>query len=96
MKIFKQFNYGYFPPLLQIQVNVEDINDEAPYFPFSEYTATVTEDAPRGQPVASVKATDADANSQVGHVSFSFHCFHNLPIQKDIIHLDKINQVILH
>ena len=59
--------------MLQIQVNVEDINDEAPYFPFSEYTATVTEDAPRGQPVASVKAIDADADSQVGHISISFH-----------------------
>ena len=52
---------------------MEDINDEAPYFPFSEYTATVAEDAPRGQPVASVKAIDADADSQVGHISISFH-----------------------
>lgn len=52
---------------------MEDINDEAPYFPFSEYTATVAEDAPRGQPVASVKAIDADADSQVGHINISFH-----------------------
>ena len=47
-------------------MDVVDVNDEAPYFPFSEYTATVAEGTQRGQPVASVKAFDDDSSSQVG------------------------------
>ena len=55
-------------------MDVVDVNDETPYFPFSEYTATMMEDTQRGQSVASVKAIDDDSSSQVCTCCLGSHC----------------------
>ena len=54
---------GGFPSktgTIQVQVNVSDVNDNAPTFDLSRYTVAVMEDAPIGTDVITMNATDPD------------------------------------
>ncbi|XP_051903998.1 protocadherin-16-like [Hippocampus zosterae] len=56
------------PPLsaaVTVEVRVLDVNDNAPDFGRSAYSAEVSEDAVVGSPVLTVSATDADANGKL-------------------------------
>lgn len=43
-----------------VQITIEDINDNPPYFANSSYFFTVQENAPVYQPVGTIKALDRD------------------------------------
>ena len=47
--------------LTSVVVNVEDVNDNPPRFPFSRYTVYVLETTARGAKIVSLTATDADS-----------------------------------
>ncbi|NXK84617.1 PCDGB protein, partial [Amazona guildingii] len=56
----------------RIRVAVLDANDNAPVFSQAEYTVRVSEDAPVGSVLVTLKATDADEGLN-GHVKYVFH-----------------------
>ncbi len=56
---------------LKININVLDVNDNAPVFSQSVYTALVAENAPMGSLILKISATDADQGTN-NHVSYSF------------------------
>lgn len=43
-----------------MQVNINDINDNAPYFPEQQYNGRVEETAAKGELVITVRASDLD------------------------------------
>lgn len=43
-----------------MQININDVNDNAPYFPKQQYTGTVEETANKGTLVEKIQAEDAD------------------------------------
>ncbi|KAF7650172.1 hypothetical protein LDENG_00130250 [Lucifuga dentata] len=56
---------------VNIEINILDVNDNAPVFNQSVYKATVMENAHKGTHVVTVNASDADSGSN-GHVMYSF------------------------
>ncbi|XP_061582445.1 protocadherin gamma-A3-like [Cololabis saira] len=56
---------------LSIDVNILDANDNAPVFNQTAYKASVTENAPKGTHVVTVKASDKDSGLN-GHVKYYF------------------------
>ncbi|CAN8002126.1 unnamed protein product, partial [Ixodes hexagonus] len=65
---------GGNPPLsdtTNIELEVADVNDNAPVFPTAGYTSTVSEDALVGTSVAHVSATDADLGLN-GQIRYTF------------------------
>ncbi|XP_062250312.1 protocadherin gamma-A3-like [Platichthys flesus] len=56
---------------VNIGINVLDINDNSPVFNQSIYKGTVIENAPKGTPIFTVNASDADSGSN-GRVTFFF------------------------
>ncbi|XP_046715399.1 protocadherin gamma-A4-like isoform X15 [Silurus meridionalis] len=56
---------------VNIDVTVLDVNDNAPIFNQTQYTATVTENAAPGTYITTLNATDADSGSN-GELSYSF------------------------
>ncbi|KAM3613348.1 uncharacterized protein V6R79_024569 [Siganus canaliculatus] len=56
---------------VNIEITVLDVNDNAPVFNQSLYSATVVENAPVGTYITTVNATDADSGSN-GLVTYSF------------------------
>ena len=55
----------------RITFAVQDINDNPPIFTQSTYTAKIAETLALGQPVVSVRATDADGTRAHNQVSYS-------------------------
>ncbi|XP_042073106.1 protocadherin beta-11 [Haplochromis burtoni] len=55
---------------VNIDINVLDVNDNAPVFKQSVYKATVIENAAKGTNIVTVNATDADSGSN-GYVTYS-------------------------
>lgn len=65
---------GGNPPLsdtTNVEIEVADVNDNAPAFPSAGYTSTVGEDAPVGTSVAQVSATDGDLGLN-GQIRYTF------------------------
>nr|XP_061793121.1 protocadherin gamma-A3-like [Nerophis lumbriciformis] len=68
---------------VNIEIDIQDNNDNAPVFNQTSYKAKVTENAPKGTHVLTVNASDADSGSNA-HVTYSFskskagitHLFH--------------------
>ena len=56
---------------VNIGINVLDINDNSPVFNQSIYKGTVVENAPKGTPIVTVNASDADSGSN-GRVTYFF------------------------
>ncbi|KAL3973039.1 ATP-binding cassette subfamily C (CFTR/MRP) member 9 [Sarotherodon galilaeus] len=55
---------------VNIDINVLDVNDNAPVFKQSVYKATVLENAAKGTNIVTVNATDADSGSN-GYITYS-------------------------
>uniref|UniRef100_A0A7N8Y4D4 Cadherin domain-containing protein n=1 Tax=Mastacembelus armatus TaxID=205130 RepID=A0A7N8Y4D4_9TELE len=55
---------------VNIEINVLDVNDNAPVFNQSVYKATVIENAAKGTSIVKVNATDADSGSN-GYITYS-------------------------
>ena len=47
-------------------MEVGNSDDESPYFPFTHYSATVSEDAPVGTTIMTIRAFDNDMHDMVG------------------------------
>ncbi|XP_069510280.1 protocadherin gamma-A6-like isoform X40 [Ambystoma mexicanum] len=66
---------------VQIQINVLDVNDNAPVFDQPVYKFSVLEDAPQGYLVGVVRATDIDQASNA-EVTYSFHKIKDMALKK--------------
>ena len=62
---------GKFSTTTKLVINLEDVNDNAPYFTKSLYWANVPETIPIGRLIINVTAQDKDSCSN-GHVTYSF------------------------
>lgn len=51
-----------------VRIDVSDTNDNDPYFNYTLYEATVSENAERGTPIISIQANDLDENSQLRYI----------------------------
>lgn len=63
---------GGIPPktgAIEVQVDVSDVNDNAPTFDFSRYTVAVSEGSPVGTDVITMTATDLDLGSN-GEINY--------------------------
>lgn len=49
--------------IVTVQININDINDNPPFFPEQQYDGRVEETAPKGKLVMNVRASDADINN---------------------------------
>ncbi|XP_069510284.1 protocadherin gamma-A6-like isoform X44 [Ambystoma mexicanum] len=66
---------------VQIQINVLDVNDNAPVFDQPVYKFSVLEDAAQGYLVGVVRATDIDQASNA-EVTYSFHKIKDMALKK--------------
>lgn len=85
---------GKFNSTANVSIQVEDINDNAPYFTKKLFTATISEDSPIGFVVMNVTALDNDSGSN-GHVTYSLagnplHPFGIIPASGAIVTLKKL------
>ncbi len=55
-----------------VLVNLKDINDNAPFFPYSIYTGNVTENGTQGMTVMTMTATDYDDPSEGLHAKLKY------------------------
>lgn len=46
--------------MISVRINVNDVNDNAPYFPKQQYVGQVAETASKGTLVINIRASDAD------------------------------------
>ena len=52
-----------FVEIVTVQININDINDNPPYFTQQQYNGQVEETAAKGKLVMNVRASDADINN---------------------------------
>ena len=52
-----------FLEIVTVQININDINDNPPYFTQQQYNGQVEETAAKGKLVMNVRASDADINN---------------------------------
>lgn len=57
--------------MISVQININDINDNPPYFPQQQYTGTVEETADKGKLVMNVRAEDADIENNFQYIFVS-------------------------
>lgn len=55
-----------------VMVNLKDINDNAPFFPYSIYTGNVTENGTAGMTVMTMTATDYDDPNESNHAKLKY------------------------
>lgn len=84
---------GKFNSTANVSIQVEDVNDNAPYFTKKLFTATILDDFPIGSVVMNVTALDNDSGSN-GHVTYSLaenpHPFGIIPASGAIVTLRKL------
>ena len=51
-----------------LQVNINDVNDNPPYFPQQQYKAEVEETAPKGELVTNIRAEDRDIDNNFQYI----------------------------
>ena len=68
--LYIQATDGKFPRNTTLVISLEDVNDNAPYFSSSLYSANVTENIPIGSLIVNVTAEDEDCGSN-GQVTYS-------------------------
>ncbi|RNA38220.1 neural-cadherin isoform X7 [Brachionus plicatilis] len=51
-----------------VRIDVADTNDNAPYFNYSLYEASVVENSERGTPIITIQANDLDENAQLRYL----------------------------
>ena len=62
-RLLVQVSDGIYTDTANVNIQVINIDDEAPVFSQSEYRASVVENSPAGTPVLTVNATDLDSNT---------------------------------
>ncbi|XP_077433223.1 protocadherin gamma-A3-like isoform X9 [Vanacampus margaritifer] len=76
---------------VNIDINIQDNNDNAPVFNQTLYTAKLIENAPKGTHVLTLNATDADSGSNA-QVTYSFS--KSKAGTTDLFHIDKVTGCI--
>lgn len=62
---------SYIVEITAVQVNVNDINDNEPYFPQDQYDGQVEETAPKGRRVMNIRASDLDIQNNFKYITIS-------------------------
>ena len=98
-KLLVEVSDGKYNSTANVSIQVEDFNDNSPYFTKNLFSTTISDDIPIGFVVMDLTALDSDSGCN-GYVTYSLaenlrendhlHLFHVIPTSGAIITLDKL------